>query len=206
MKYQWSQKMFGIRSAFLVTESHELHRIRRNALAHYFSKQSLRDLEPGVQSQVDKLVSRLQGLKGTGTAINLLDLYACLTGDIIGQYAFAKPYGFLDDPDFSPYWHQIMIEVSQNGHILKQFGWMLPLMQSMPEWMVKKTNPLMMTLINFQKVDNTFPLNSQLRALTGGPAVPTTSNRSKRIHRPRRKTHGPNHNFLRRPHQPQRPR
>lgn len=151
MKYQWSQKMFGIHSAFLVTESHELHRIRRNALAHYFSKQSLRDLEPGVQSQVDKLVSRLQGLKGTGTAVNLLDVYACLTGDIIGQYAFARPYGFLDDPDFSPYWHNIMIEVSQNGHILKQFGWMLPLMQSMPDWMVKKTNPQMMTLINFQR-------------------------------------------------------
>ena len=175
MKYQWSQKMFGIRSAFLVTESHELHRIRRNALAHYFSKQSLRDLEPGVQSQVDKLVSRLQGLKGTGTAINLLDVYACLTGDIIGQYAFAKPYGFLDDPDFSPYWHKIMIEVSQNGPMLKQFGWMLPLMQSMPDWMVLKTNPLMMTLINFQKVDNIFPLKSRLRALTG-PAVPKTSN------------------------------
>ena len=167
--------MFGIRSAFLVTESHELHRIRRNALAHYFSKQSLRDLEPGVQSQVDKLVSRLQSLKGTGTAINLLDVYACLTGDIIGQYAFAKPYGFLDDPDFSPYWHKIMIEVSQNGPMLKQFGWMLPLMQSMPDWMVLKTNPLMMTLINFQKVDNIFPLKSRLRALTG-PAVPKTSN------------------------------
>ena len=162
--------MFGLKSAFFVTESHELHRIRRNALAHYFSKQSLRELEPGVQSQVGKLVSRLQGLKGTGTAINLLDVYSSLTGDIIGQYAFAKPYGFLDDPDFSPYWHQIMIEVSQNGHILKQFAWMLPLMRSMPEWMVKRTNPQMMTLINFQKVMIiNFPLNPPLRATNNRP-------------------------------------
>ena len=156
--------MFGLRSSLLVTESHELHRIRRGALAHYFSVQSLRKLEPGVQSQIDKMVSRLHGLKGSGTAINLLDLFASLTGDIIGQYAFAQPYGFLDDPDFSPYWHKIMMEVSINGHMLKQFGWMLPLMQSMPEWMVKIMNPLMLTLISFQAVRPTpsfhgFPLN-----------------------------------------------
>ena len=158
MKYQWSQKMFGLRTAFFATESHELHRIRRGALAHYFSIQSLRRLEPGIQSQLDKLVSRLQGLKGSGTAINLLDVFASLTGDIIGQYAFARPYGFLEDPDFSPHWHALMIEVSMNGHILKQFGWMLPMMRAMPEWMVKIMTPQMLTLIGFQAVCQPQPL------------------------------------------------
>ena len=144
--------MFGLRTSLLATESHELHRIRRAAIAHYFSKASLQKLEPGVQSQVDKLVSRLQAIKGSGKILNLLDVFACLTGDIIGQYSFAKPYGFLDDPDFAPYWHKIAMDVSQNGHMLKQFGWMMPVMKSMPKWMVKILQPQMLTLLEFQEV------------------------------------------------------
>ena len=102
-------KSFGIRYGFFATCSHELHRIRRNALAHFFSKASLLRLEPGIQSVVDRLVQRLHGIKGSGKVLNLYNVYASLTGDIIGQYAFAKPYGFLDDEDFSPYWHEIMM-------------------------------------------------------------------------------------------------
>ena len=144
--------MFGLRTSLLATESHELHRIRRAALANYFSKASLQRLEPGIQSQIDKMMDRLKGIQGSGRNVNLLDVYACLTGDVIGQYAFASPYGFLDHPDFAPYWHRTMMDVSQNGLVLKQFGWMLPLMQSMPKWLVKILQPQMMTLIDFQEV------------------------------------------------------
>ncbi|CAD6576468.1 MAG: hypothetical protein ASARMPREDX12_007896 [Alectoria sarmentosa] len=151
MKYGWAMKMLGLKTGALATESHELHRIRRGIFAHYLSKATLLRLEPGIQSVIDKLVSRLEGLKGSGRNVNLLDVYASLTGDIIGQYAFAQPYGFLDDPDFSPYWHKLIMGVSQNGHILKQFGWMMPLMKAMPTWLVKIIQPQMMTLIEFQQ-------------------------------------------------------
>lgn len=151
-KYEWGMKMFGLKHSFLVTQNHELHRMRRGNFAHYFSKASLVRLEPGIQTIIAKFVSRVRECQGTGQVVNLLDLFACLTGDIIGQYAYARPFGLLDDKNFSPYWHKVMMEVSINGHMLKQFGWIMPLMQSMPDWMVMKTNPLMMTLINFQRV------------------------------------------------------
>lgn len=134
----------------------ELHRIRRGIFAHYLSKATVLRLEPGIQSVVEMLISRFEGLKGSGRNINLLDVYASLTGDIIGQYAFAQPYGLLDDPDFSPYWHKLLMGVSKNGHVLKQFGWMMPLMMAMPPWLVKVLQPDMMTLIDFQRV--CFPL------------------------------------------------
>ena len=130
----------------------ELHRIRRAIFAHYLSKATLLRLEPGIQSVVEKLISRFEGLRGSGKNINLLDVYASLTGDIIGQYAFAQPYGFLDDPDFSPYWHKLMMGVSKNGHMLKQFGSMMPMMMAMPPWLVKILQPDMMTLLEFQRV------------------------------------------------------
>ena len=152
MKWDWAMKAFGLRTAFFVTPSHELHRIRRGIFAHYLSKATLQRLEPGIQSVMDKLVSRFEDLKGSSRNVNLLDAYACLTGDVIGQYAFAQTYGFLDDPDFSPWWHQLMIDVSQNGHVLKQFGWIMPLTQAMPDWLVKLVQPQMMSLLDFQRV------------------------------------------------------
>ena len=130
----------------------ELHRIRRDVFAHYLSKATLLKLEPGIQSVLDRMVSRFEDLKGSGRKVNLFDVYASLTGDIIGQYAFAQRYGLLDEPDFSPYWHEVIMGVSKNSHILKQFGWMMPLMQAMPPWLVKIVQPQMMPLIEFQQV------------------------------------------------------
>lgn len=151
MKYGWAMTMFGLKTGVLSTESHELHRIRRGVYAHFLSKATLVRLEPGIQSVLDRLLSRFESLKGSGRNVNLLDVYACLTGDIIGQYAFAKPYGFIDDPEFSPYWHEMIMGVSQNGHLVKQFSWMVPLMKAMPDRLVKATQPLMMSLLEFQR-------------------------------------------------------
>lgn len=151
-KYGWAMRMFGLKTGHLATVNHELHRIRRGIFAHYLSKATLFRLEPGIQSVIDKLMARFEGLKGSGRNVNLVDVYASLTGDVIGQYAFAQTYGFLDDPDFAPYWHKLIMGVSQNGHMLKQFGWMMPLMQAMPDWLVKIVQPQMMTLLEFQRV------------------------------------------------------
>lgn len=98
------------------------------------------------------MVRRLHEVKGTGKIINCFDLFGSLTGDVIGQYAFAQSYGFLEDPNFSPHWHDILMDVSKGSHMLKQFGFMLPMMKAMPEWMVKLTTPNMIPLMKFQKV------------------------------------------------------
>lgn len=155
--------MFGLRTSILVTESHELHRIRRGAVAQYFSVSSIRRLKPGVQFQIDKLIARLHDLKGSDTIINLLDVFGSLTADIISQYGFARAYGFLDDPNFSPSWHKMLMDIAENGHLLKQFGWMLPLMQAMPVWMAKVMFPRMQALIGWQAVRQAqWPIESQL--------------------------------------------
>ena len=152
MKYGWATKMFGRGTSVFATESHELHRIRRGALASFFSKGSVLRLEPTVQSVIDKLLDRLRKLQGSGTNINMIDVYSSLTADIISLYAFARSYNLLDDPDFSPFWHQIIAETSMNSHTLKHLGWVEPLMRNMPLWLVKILNPHMMTLITWQDV------------------------------------------------------
>lgn len=154
MKYKWAMKMFPDDSATFLTIGHELHRIRRGAIAPFFSRASVQRLEPAVQSVVDKLVLRLQGLQGSGTNINLLNVYASLTGDIISKYAFGRSNNFLDTPDFAPHWHKMWMEASRIIPLTKQFGLIIPLMQSLPYWLVKILNPNMMGSISIRNVGN----------------------------------------------------
>ena len=150
-KYEWAMRMFGVKTGLGVTKDHELHRIRRAPFAHYFSKGSLQKLEPSIQSVVDRLTSRLEELKGSGKSVDLKHLFACFTVEVIGQYAFNTTYDFLADPNFSPWWHDLLMIASQNGHMLKQFGFMLPMMKAMPLWMVKIVNPQMFALLELQQ-------------------------------------------------------
>ena len=144
--------MFGKSNSGLATEGHELHRTRRGALAHFFSKASVQRLEPVVQSVVDKLVGRLHQIKTSAAPVNLIDVFSSFTADVISEYSFAKPYGYLDHLDFAPHWHQTMMDISQNSHLLKQFGWLEPLMRRLPIWLVKIVTPQMMSLLFMQEV------------------------------------------------------
>ena len=142
--------MFGRSTSTFGTVDHELHRTRRAALSPFFSKLSVQRLEPVVQSVVDKLVSRMHDLKGSGTCINLIDAFSAFTGDVIWQYALDKSIGFMDHPDFAPDWHKTIMDLSENGYTIEHFTWLEPIMRSMPLWLTKLISPGMMPLINQQ--------------------------------------------------------
>ena len=172
-------RMFGLKYAFVSTLDHDLHRMRRNAFSRYFSKASLQRLEPGIQSVLDLMLSRLENIRGTGKVINLLGLYTCLTGDIISQYAFAHPHGLLDDPDFSPHWYRIMMSITRNTHLLKQFGFLMPLVMATPEWLSKSTIPGMKMLIDLRKVRIIRVVLKQCKSAESCIGLPEPSNQSK---------------------------
>lgn len=150
-KYEWAMKGFGATWSAFATESHELHRTRRGALAPFFSKASVYQLEPTVQTIVDKLVSRLDAIR-SGTVINLVDVFVSLTADIIVQYAFAKPYNLIDSPDFAPYWHKGMMDASETSHTFKQFGWLEPMVRRIPQSFVTMMSPQLGALFSIGKV------------------------------------------------------
>lgn len=152
MKYEWSMKGFGPTTATFSTESHELHRTRAAALAPFFSKASVYQLEPSVQSVVDRLVARLRNVQGTGCNVNMIDVFTSLTGDVISQYAFARPFGFMQSPDFAPHWHQLMMMLSEASHVFKQFEWLEPMMRSMPLSLIKMASPKLSSSFGVQDV------------------------------------------------------
>ncbi|KAL9594139.1 MAG: hypothetical protein Q9219_007202 [cf. Caloplaca sp. 3 TL-2023] len=145
-KHEWSVRGFGPTTYTFATIPHEHHRLRRAAVAPHFSKQSVQHLEPSVQSMVDKLMSRLESFKGTGSVVNLIHAFACMTSDIICQYSFAAPYGYLEQPEFAPYWHRAVMEASEGSHFFKQFPWIETGMRALPGAVATRMAPQLASL------------------------------------------------------------
>lgn len=79
-------------------------------------------------------------------------MFACLTSDVISDYAYGKPYGFLDTEDFHPECHRSWKRLTELGATFKQFPLIYTLMQSFPDWLVLKTQPHMLPLIQSSRV------------------------------------------------------
>lgn len=100
-KYRRVMQVFGFNNAALSTVEHDVHRMRRGAMARMFSKDSVRRLEPIMRGNLEKLFVRLQECKANGKPINLLHLYSAFTNDLITEYAFGVSYNWLDAPEFN---------------------------------------------------------------------------------------------------------
>lgn len=151
-KWWWSVSMFGNTASGFGTVSHDVHRLRRSALNPFFSKQAISRMEPLIRELIEKLCVRFDGCRKTGEPVDTLQAYAALTTDIITAYSFNTSYGCIEDANWKSEWPEAMVKSTTSVHLNKQFKWLFPAMQATPEWIVKRVNPPVMHLINFQKV------------------------------------------------------
>lgn len=81
------------------TRFHESHRVRRGAMAKYFSRGQMLKLEHEVYDFVQRTVDKVLRTKGP---FNVKDVFDCFTADIISQYSFGEPMGFVDQEGWTP--------------------------------------------------------------------------------------------------------
>jgi cytochrome P450 len=77
--------------------------------------------------------------------------FSCMTTDIVTEYAFDRSSNFLSSKSFEPNFHDAIVSGSNLGPYTKQFPWLLPLMNMLPESVATKMAPEMAMLIKFQK-------------------------------------------------------
>jgi len=68
------------------------------------------------------------------------------------EYAFARCDHRIEAPDFDPSFHDASIVGSTMGHMTKQLTWVLPLMQTLPDWVTIKLNSDMASYVKLQRV------------------------------------------------------
>lgn len=144
--------MFGPSSSTFSTLPHDHHRMRQRALLPFFSKRSVDQLEPTIQSIVDDLCVNMEKHHRAHKLINLYYAFSAVSTDVICHYAFGKRYHNVDKEDFGKEWYEMMSSPAQLTPILKQYGWIFYLLVATPQWLVKKTHRVFYNMLIVQKV------------------------------------------------------
>jgi cytochrome P450 len=151
-KYAWFTRLFGITEGAIATIDHDQHRTRRAAISPFFSKTNVRKLEPIIETKVQKLMVRMQQLEQTGQPVSLNLMYSAFTSDVIVEYAFGKSHNYLDKADFNKDFFHMMDSIHHVGAAAKQFGWLLPIMLSIPDFITTRVDKGMAAFARFQNV------------------------------------------------------
>ncbi|KAI9846675.1 MAG: hypothetical protein M1837_003730 [Sclerophora amabilis] len=168
-KYEWATKLFVAPQASIATVSHEQHRLRRSALSPFFSKASIRRLEPIVQGLVDTLLSRLDDLHRTGTVVNMDAAYAALTNDVITEYAFARSGDHLRMVDFNLPQFQTLRKMRSKNAVRKHLSWSIPIVKRLPHRIALLLNPGLIYIFRFQEA-----CTRQVQAILNGSEKKST--------------------------------
>lgn len=79
------------------TIPHDHHRLRRSVMNGFFSKRSVRNLEPIIQDKTDKLAERFKEAHEKGTTLKMEYAFSALTADVITHYCYGTSYRYLED-------------------------------------------------------------------------------------------------------------
>lgn len=112
--------------------------MRRAAIAPFFARQKIRDLEPMVQEKIDLLKTKLLGRAKTGEILDMQRVYAALSLDIITQHALGESWEALERPDLGA----AITNAIQSMLVLHPFGRAFPFAMRIIEgslsWLITK--------------------------------------------------------------------
>ncbi|KAK3942087.1 cytochrome P450 [Diplogelasinospora grovesii] len=143
-KPEWYYRFLGSTSNVFTTVSHEQHRMRRDAIQAYFSPAAVARHEAEIERLVDKLIARLrdeyQGKEDR--AVDLYDAFRCLATDVATAFAFRKPFGHLDSPDWEHDGNRAVQSFGRLGLFNRQAnGLVMKVLRSIPTWLAVALNP-----------------------------------------------------------------
>jgi cytochrome P450 len=112
--------------------------MRRAAIAPFFARQKIRDLEPMVQEKIDLLKTKLLDRAKTGEILDMQRVYAALSLDIITQHALGESWEALERPDLGA----AITNAIQSMLVLHPFGRAFPFAMRIIEgslsWLITK--------------------------------------------------------------------
>ncbi|KAI9651889.1 MAG: hypothetical protein M1831_007511 [Alyxoria varia] len=153
-KLEKYQHRFNNTHATFSTPWHSLHRHRRAAINPFFSKRRVALHAPHVQKHTNKLCDRLENeIKNSGQILNVNDMWGCYTSDVVVSYALERQYDFILRPEFIAEFPRAIIDLTDAVHYVTQFPWALSLLKLLPDDLVRKLQPSMGSVIDFNNLD-----------------------------------------------------
>jgi cytochrome P450 len=143
---------WNIPAATFSTLPHLHHRLRRSAIAPYFSTAMISRLEPMLSTLVTKLCSRIEEYRQSGQPVSLRSAYSAFTTDVVSKYCFNKTWERLEHPDFDKEWREALFETGKSLNLMKQAPWLYRVVRAMPVGFVEWLAPTFKMLFAFENV------------------------------------------------------
>jgi Cytochrome P450 len=153
-KYSYFSGRFGYASDCFSTINHDLHRLRRKALSPMFSVKKIEEFQPVIKEKVEKLCRKFALYNQDGQVVPLGRAWMALTTDVITEYSFAKSYDQLDSPNFQETLHEALVAIYTTGQFALHFPIVFPILDILPEWLVKMAQPEVLPVVGLRKVNS----------------------------------------------------
>jgi hypothetical protein len=148
----WTYR-FNMPLATFGTADSDKHKIRRAAIAPFFARNKIREQNSYIQKVVDRISHRLATeYAGTAKVVDLVHMWGSMTSDVIAEVVFARPRHYVDYPDFKSDFTVALSDMVFSAHIMTHFGFILTIMNSLPNWFVKLTVPPIKSVVEFREV------------------------------------------------------
>jgi cytochrome P450 len=138
------------------TQGHELHRQKRAALNAFFSKKSIRRIEPIIHDKASKVLQILRRHGRSGTPVNMKLLYTATNNDIITEYSFGKSWNSLATEDLNEEFFNAFHNFTRPFHMSCNHPWVTSLMRRLPQRILEKLNPAIEGVRSYTAVRLTF--------------------------------------------------
>ena len=116
----------------VATIPHDLHRNRRAAINPYFSKASIRRLEPVIFETLDNLLQRLDDAAKSGEVVPMSAVYKAVASDIVNAYCFGESSGFVMQDDYNLPLFDAVAKFFGLAWLMTHVWWLGPLINSIP--------------------------------------------------------------------------
>jgi len=139
--------------ATFMTADGEVHKHRRKALANFFAPSKIRAQEQFMQSLVDTITHRMKTeYSGQNKVLVLNDVFGCLAGDVITNLAFARSYKLIETENWESPFTIAVTNLVHTSHWTTQFGWIIPIMNCIPDRVTGALVPIFKPIIDFRLV------------------------------------------------------
>ena len=123
-------------NSIVSTQHHDKHRQRRNALNSFFSTASIHRLEHIMRKHLGVMLSRLEEAGRSEQVVQMHHIFKACASDVITMYAFDESLKFMDMPDYGKSHFESTDSFFLMTHLCFLFPWLMPLIQSSPDWLL----------------------------------------------------------------------
>ncbi|KAJ2988862.1 hypothetical protein NUW58_g3760 [Xylaria curta] len=151
---KWSKPPYMVRSmdpgfSAFGTLDHDHHRLRRDALNKFFSKQKVNSLQHVIQDLANKLCDKLEKYSNTGIPIDFEGAFGDFTLDAIAEYTIDSKLGLIDREGFTSDLRKTFRGLGEFGHLVKALPILTTVFNNLPRWFVLAANPNIKVLLDW---------------------------------------------------------